>query len=83
MLDVFKFIFNCVVQFIEMLFTIDVGFTNLGVLMCIIYILLPVMLFIVNFIKIQLMGELDDYYDNKVYYKRKERRQSFKESSEK
>lgn len=63
MLQVLTFILNCVVQFISMLFTIDVGFTNLGTLMCIIYILLPVMLFIVNFIKVQLVEEFDEYYD--------------------
>lgn len=63
MLQVFRFIFNYVVEFISMLFTIDVGFTNLGTLMCIIYILLPVMLIIVNFVKVQLVEELDDYYD--------------------
>lgn len=63
MLTVLSFILSCVVQFISMLFTIDVGFTNLGTLMCIIYILLPVMLFIVNFIKVQLVEEFDEYYD--------------------
>lgn len=65
MLDTLKFIFNCVLEFISMLFTIDVGFTNLGALMCIIYIFLPIVLFIINFIKIQLVEEFDDYYDNR------------------
>jgi len=65
MLDTLKFIFNCVLEFISMLFTIDVGFTNLGALMCIVYIFLPVVLFIINFIKKQLVEEFDDYYDNR------------------
>lgn len=64
MLQVFQFIFNCVAAFIAMLFTIDVGNgTNLGVIMCIIYILLPVLLSIVNFLKNGLLEELDERYD--------------------
>lgn len=63
MLDVFKFIFNCVLEFISMLFTIDVGFTSLGALMCIVYIFLPVVLIIINFIKMQVIEEIDDRYD--------------------
>lgn len=63
MLDTLKFIFNCVLEFISMLFTIDVGFTNLGALMCIVYIFLPVMLVIINFIKKQVIEEIDDRYD--------------------
>lgn len=66
MLDVLKFIFKCILDFIKMLFTIDVGFTNLGVLMCIIYIFLPVVLIIVNFLKVQLIDEFDDAYDFKI-----------------
>lgn len=63
MLDCLKFILNCVLEFISMLFSIDVGFTNLGALMCIVYIFLPVVLIIINFIKKQLIEELDDRYD--------------------
>ena len=63
MLEVLKFIFKCVIEFISMLFTIDLGFTNLGALMCIVYIFLPVVLFIINFIKGQVLDELDDRYD--------------------
>lgn len=74
MLDVFKFIFNCVIEFLSMLFTIDVGFTNLGVLMCIIYIFLPVVLVIINFIKKQLIEEFDDYYDNTSENKNRNKR---------
>ena len=40
MLEVLKFILKCVIQFVSMLFKIDVGFTNLGVVMCICYILI-------------------------------------------
>ena len=35
MLDVLKFIFKLIAQFITMLFEIDLGFTSLGGLMCI------------------------------------------------
>ena len=63
MLECLKFIFNCILEFLAMLFTIDVGFTNLGVLMCIVYIFLPIVLFIINFIKVQLVEEFDEHYD--------------------
>lgn len=65
MLEVMKFILDIVLEFISMLFTIDVGFTNLGTLMCILYIFLPIMLVIVNFFKRQLVEEFDDHYDNR------------------
>ena len=63
MLECLKFILNCVIEFLSMLFTIDVGFTNLGALMCIIFIFLPTILFIVNFIKSLVFGEFDELYD--------------------
>lgn len=79
MLEVLKFIFNLIIQFIKMLFTIDVGFTNLGTLMCIVYLFLPVILTIINFLKRQLIDEFDDSYDIKhrnynVAYTSKKRR---------
>ena len=63
MLEVLKFILNSVIQFISMLFRIDVGFTNLGVVMCICYILFPMLLVIVNFLKSSVMEELNQRYD--------------------
>jgi len=66
MLECLKFIFNLILQFIKMLFSIDVGFTNLGVLMCIVYIFLPVVLIIINFLKVQIIEEFDDAYDFKL-----------------
>ena len=52
MLEVLRFIFSYIVQFISMLFTIDLGGgLNLGLLMCIVFIFLPMMLRIVNFLK--------------------------------
>lgn len=63
MLEVLRFIFHCVLDFIKMLFTIDVGFTNLGIVMCIVYIFLPIVLVIVNFLKVQIIDELDEAYD--------------------
>lgn len=63
MFDVLKFIFKCVIEFISMLFTIDVGFTNLGALMCIVNIFLPMVLFIIQFIKGELLDEFDERYD--------------------
>lgn len=79
MLEALKFVFNLIIQFIKMLFTIDVGFTNLGTLMCIVYLFLPVILTIINFLKRQLIDEFDDSYDIKhrnynVAYTSKKRR---------
>ena len=52
MLEVLRFIFSYIVQFISMLFTIDLGNNlNLGLLMCIVFIFLPMMLRIINFLK--------------------------------
>lgn len=52
MIEVLRFIFSYTAQFIRMLFTIDLGNNlNLGLLMCIVFIFLPMMLRIVNFLK--------------------------------
>ena len=63
MLECLKFIMESVLVYVHMLFTIDVGFTNLGTLMCIVFIFLPTVLGIINFIKIQLIEEFDERYD--------------------
>ena len=72
MLEVLKFLFSYTLKFISMLFTIDVGFTNLGTLMCIVYIFLPLILIIVNFFKKQFVEEFDDYYDSRYERKNKQ-----------
>ena len=52
MIEVLRFIFSYTIQFISMLFTIDLGNNlNLGLLLCIIFIFLPMMLRIINFLK--------------------------------
>lgn len=63
MLEVIKFILKLVVDFVAMLFTIDVGFTSLGMVMCICFIFFPVVLAFVNFLKGSLLEEIDDRYD--------------------
>lgn len=63
MFECLKFIFGLVVDFIKMLFKIDVGFTSLGTVMCITYIFLPMILTIVNFLKVKFIEELDERYD--------------------
>lgn len=57
MLECLKFIFNCVVEFILMLFTIDLGFTNLGVFLSIIAFFFPVVLLVVNVMKYKARGD--------------------------
>lgn len=52
MLQILKFIFQQTANFISMLFTIDIGDgLSLGLLMCIVFIFLPMMLRIINFLK--------------------------------
>lgn len=66
MIDVIKFLFEYTLKFLSMLFTIDVGKgINLGTMMCIVFIFLPIVLFVVNFLKTSFIDELDDRYDKK------------------
>lgn len=65
MLEVLRFILKCVVDFISMLFTIDVGNgLSLGLLMCVIFIFLPLVLIISNFLKFVVINEIDERYDS-------------------
>lgn len=57
MLDTLKFIFRMLVQFISMLFEIDLGFTNLGALLCIIVFFFPLLLSIINILKYKVRGD--------------------------
>lgn len=64
MLSVIKFILNCVIAFARMLFTINIGNgLNLGLLMCVIFIFLPITLRVLNLIRQDAIEELDDRYD--------------------
>ena len=64
MIECLYFIFGLIVDFIKMLFTIDIGHgLSLGLFMCIIFIFLPMVLMIVNFIKVQVIDEVDEQYD--------------------
>ncbi len=64
MLQVLKFILERVVEFLKMLFTINVGDNiSLGLMMCILFIFLPLVLVVVNFLKIVLIDEIDERYD--------------------
>ena len=64
MLQVLRFIFSTIIDFISMLFTIDLGNNlNLGLLMCIVFIFLPMMLRIINFLKQDAMEELNNAYE--------------------
>lgn len=57
MLDVIKFILKTIADFINMLFEIDLGFTSLGALMCLITFFLPIILLFVNMLKIKMKGD--------------------------
>ena len=59
MFECIKFIFKIMTDFIKMLFTIDIGNNmSLGMLMCIVFIFLPTILAITNFLK-HTGGEID------------------------
>lgn len=84
MIDVLKFIFEYTLKFISMLFTIDVGDgINLGTMMCVVFIFLPTVLFVVNFLKSSFLDELDDRYDHSgKRYKKDEGRSFYFKSDE-
>ena len=64
MWSILKFIFSSLISFIQMLFTIQVDDgLSLGLLFCICFILLPMMVRIINFIKQDAIEELDDRID--------------------
>ena len=63
MLECLKFLLNLVIKFVSSLFRVNVGFTSLGVVFCIVYILFPILLAIVNFLKTTFIEELDERYD--------------------
>lgn len=64
MLQVIRFLLHTIIDFMKMLFTIDVGNNmSLGLLMCIIFIFLPMMLRIIAFLRRDALEELNDRYD--------------------
>ena len=64
MFEVLKFIFKITADFIKMLFTIDVGNgINLGLVLCVLFIFLPIFLKLVNFLKGTMLDEVDEAYD--------------------
>ena len=66
MIEVLKFILKFVADFIKMLFTIDVGSgLSLGLVMCVVFIFLPLVLVVINFLKITLIDEADEAFDFK------------------
>lgn len=65
MLEVIKFLFEYTLKFLSMLFTIDVGNgITLGIMMCVVFIFLPIVLVVVNAIKTTIIDELDESYDS-------------------
>lgn len=64
MLDILKFLLDFTIKFISKLFTINVGFTSLGVVFCIVNILLPIMLVLINSLKHQIVSSVNDDFEN-------------------
>ena len=72
MLKVISFILNCVIDFAKMLFTIDIGDgLNLGLLMCIIFIFLPMIIRIVYFLRSDVVEEINANYESGKYQRQK------------
>lgn len=63
MLECLSFIFKLILEFLYMLFDVDIGFTNLGTIMCVTFIFLPMVLTVVKFLKGKFVEEFDDRYD--------------------
>ena len=51
MFEVIWFILKCIIDFLKMLFSIDVGVCSLGVVMCVCFIFFPTIIMIVDFFK--------------------------------
>lgn len=65
MLDCIKFLLDCCITLLNKLFSIDMGFTSLGVLLCIVNILFPAMLMIIGFAKQEALTLFaKEYYDD-------------------
>lgn len=66
MLQCVKFILDTIREFIAMLFTINTNDgLNLGLILCLAFIFLPMMLRIINFIKQDAIEEIDDAIDER------------------
>lgn len=62
MLTVFSFIFSCIADVLVMLFNINVGFTNLGMLMCTLFIIMPTIISFVCLLRNQeLFYQISEY----------------------
>lgn len=65
MLQVIRFILSSIIDFMKMLFSVNVdNGLSLGTLFCICFILLPIVLRIVNFIRQDAIDELNSKYDS-------------------
>jgi len=66
-LEVISFVLKCIVDFVSMLFTVDIGHSiSLGTLMCVCFIFLPIASYVINFLKGEFIGEFDDFFDTRA-----------------
>ena len=64
MFQVLRFILKSIIDFMTMLFSINVDNNlSIGLLLCICFIFLPMVLRVIRFIKQDALEELDDIYD--------------------
>ena len=72
MLEVLRFIFSTIIDFLSMLFTIDLGNgLNLGLLMCIVFIFFPIMLRVINLLKNYANDVTADELSNKRFSRKR------------
>lgn len=72
MFECIKFIFKLMTDFMKMLFSVDIGNNmTLGMLMCIIFIFLPAILSVINFLK-----HADDLELAEMFKKNKSKKES-------
>ena len=74
MFECIKFIFKIMTDFLKMLFSVDIGNNmSLGMLMCVIFLFLPAMLSVINFLK-----NADDIELAEMFRSRKSKKESDK-----
>lgn len=80
MREVFRFIFKCMGQWIANLFTIDMGFMNLGALLSMIFIVFPVIITLLCIVKASVIDvEIEEPIRHNLRERRKKRRGEIKE----
>ena len=80
MREVFSFIFKCMGQWIANLFTIDMGFMNLGALLSMLFIVFPAIITVLCIVKANIIDiEFEEPFRKRLRMNRKDRIEKRKE----